>query len=236
MVERRLEPETSLLALRRSRAEWSGRETRARSTQSRLRSALEEVDDRIRAYRARIEAEAQSELSIATAELAELQTRLPALQQRVDRSALRAPVRGIVNQIGLTTLGGVAQAGDPLVEIVPLDDTLLVEAYLRPADIAFLFPGQKVRVKITAYDFARYGALSGEIIRIGADAQSHPNREEEVFVVHIRTSTNILDADGVNLEVVPGMVAQVDILAGKRTIAEYLTQTVLRVKQRAFRE
>lgn len=236
LVERRIEPELRLLDLRRSRADWSGRVVRAQSALSRLRAALEEVDDRIRAYRTRLRAEALSELSIATAELAELETRLPALQERVSRSDLRAPMRGIVNQVHLTTLGGLAKAGDPLIEIVPLDETVLVEAYIRPSDVAFLHPGQPVRVKITAYDYSRYGALEGEITRIGADAQTRPDRDEQAFVIQIQTKTNMLDADGAALEVVPGMVAQVDILAGKKTIAEYLKKPLVRVKDRAFQE
>lgn len=236
LVERRVEPETTILALRRNEAEWRGREIRAQATLERLRSGLEEIDDRIRSVRSEARAAALSELSIATAELAELEPRLPALMQRVTRSELRAPVRGIVNRIFLTTLGGVAQAGETLLEIVPLDDTLLVEAYVRPSDIAFLYPGQPVRVKITAYDFSRYGGLDGEITRIGADAITRPDRDEQVFIVHVRTQTNILDADGAALEIIPGMVAEVDILAGKRTILEYLTQPVIRVRDRALRE
>ena len=236
LVERRVEPETTMLALRRTLAEWQGREVRAEAALARLEAALDEIDDRVAATRARARAAALSELSIATAELAELETRLPALASRVTRSELRAPVRGIVNQVKLTTLGGVAQAGDPLVEIVPLDDTLLVEAYLRPSDIAFIYPGQPVKVKITAYDFSRYGSIDGEITRIGADAVQRPDREEPVFVVQVRTSTNILDADGAALEIIPGMVAEVDILAGRKSVLEYITQPVVRVRDRALRD
>ncbi|MCC6006437.1 MAG: HlyD family type I secretion periplasmic adaptor subunit [Rhodobacteraceae bacterium] len=236
LVERRVEPETTMLALRRTLAEWQGRQVRAAAALMRLDAALDEIDDRIAALRARGRAQALSELSIATAELAELETRLPALQQRVTRSELRAPVRGIVNQIKLTTIGGVAQAGEPLIEIVPLDDSLLVEAYLRPSDIAFVYPGQPVKVKITAYDFSRYGGIDGEITRIGADAVRRPDREEQVFVVQVRTSTNILDADGAALEIIPGMVAEVDILSGRKTVLEYLTQPIVRVRDRALRD
>jgi len=236
LVERRVEPETTILGLRRNEAEWRGREIRAAATLVRLRSSLDEIDDRIRSVRSEVRAAALSELSIATAELAELEPRLPALIQRVTRSELRAPVRGIVNRILLTTQGGVAQAGETLLEIVPLDDTLLVEAYVRPSDIAFLYPGQPVKVKITAYDFSRYGGLDGEITRIGADAVTRPDRDEQVFIVHVRTQTNILDADGAALEIIPGMVAEVDILAGQKTVLEYLTQPVIRVKDRALRE
>ena len=236
LVDRRVEPETTILGLRRNEAEWRGREIRAAATLVRLRSSLDEIDDRIRSVRSEARAAALSELSIATAELAELEPRLPALIQRVTRSELRAPARGIVNRILLTTQGGVAQAGETLLEIVPLDDTLLVEAYVRPSDIAFLYPGQPVKVKITAYDFSRYGGIDGEITRIGADAVTRPDRDEQVFIVHVRTQTNILDADGAALEIIPGMVAEVDILAGQKTVLEYLTQPVIRVKDRALRE
>jgi len=236
LVERRVEPETTMLALRRSEAEWQGREVRASAALQRLQSALDEIDDRIRALRSGARAAALSELAIATAELAELEPRLPALLQRVTRSEVRAPVRGVVNRILKTTLGSLVQAGETLVEIVPLDDSLLVEAFVRPSDIAFLYPGQPVKVKITAYDFSRYGGLDGEITRIGADAVRRPDRDEQAFVVQVRTATNILDADGEALEILPGMVAEVDILSGRKTVLEYLTRPVIRVKERALRE
>lgn len=236
LVERRVEPETSLLTLRRSRAEAEGRATQAAARLIGLDAALAEIDDRIAALRTRSRADALGELARATGELDELQSRMPALARRATRSDLRAPERGIVNQIHLTTLGGVAAPGEPLVEIVPLDDVLRVEAWLRPSDIAFLRPGQEVRVKITAYDFSRYGALEGAILRIGADAVQRPDRDEQAFVAEIRTRTNILDADGAAVEIVPGMVAEVDILAGRRSVLDYLTQPVVRVRDRAFRD
>lgn len=236
LVERRIEPETTLLALRRNQAEWQGREVRASAALHRLQSGLDEIDDRINALRSQQRASALAELAIATAELAEIEQRLPALQQRVTRSELRAPVRGVVNRVLVTTLGGVVQAGETLIEIVPLDETLLVEAYVRPSDIAFLYPGQPVRVKITAYDYSRYGGIEGQISRIGADATRRPDRDEQAFVVQVRTDTNILDADGAALEIIPGMVAEIDILAGRKTVLEYLTQPVIRVRDRALRE
>jgi adhesin transport system membrane fusion protein len=235
LVARGVEPETTLLSLRRTEAEWRGRKTRANAALVRLRSALDEIDDQMRARRSRQRAAALSDLALATAELAALRPSLPALQSRAARARLRAPVRGVVNRIHRSTLGGLARAGEDLIEIVPLDDTLLVEAFVRPADIAFLHPGQPV--KVTAYDFSRYGSLDGEIVRIGADAVTRSERdEEEFFVVQIRTEDNILGADGVAVEIMPGMVTQVDILAGKKTVLEYLTRPVVRVKENALRE
>lgn len=236
LVERGVEPEITLLALRRSMAEWQGREVRAAAALIRLSAALGEIDSRLAALHARADAQARGEMALATAELAELQTRLPALEQRVTRAELRAPLRGVVNRIMLTTVGGVAQAGDALVEIVPIDDALLVEAYLRPSDIAFLYPGQPVRVRITAYDASRYGSLEGEIQRIGADAVQRPDRDEMVFVVEVRTFTNILDAEGAALQIVPGMIAEVDILAQKKTVLDYILRPVVRVRDAAFRD
>ena len=162
---------------------------------------------------------------------------LPALENRASRAQVRAPVKGIVNRLHRSTLGGLARSGEELVEIVPLDDSLLVEAYVRPEDIAFLRAGQKVRVKITAYDFARYGALDGEIIRIGADTITRSERnDEEVFVVEVRTEDRLLDAAGNPVEIIPGMIAEVDILSGRKTVLDYLLQPVLKIKDRAFRD
>jgi len=237
LVERGMEPATTLLSLRRSEAEWRGREVRAEASLDRLQSALDEIDDRIAAQRSRFRSAALTDLATATAELAALRPALPALQSRAARSRITAPVRGIVNRVHRATLGSMARSGEELIEIVPLDDTLLVEAYVRPDDIAFLYPGQPVKVTITAYDASRYGSLSGEILRIGANTITRSERsEEEVFVVEIRTTDTILDAEGVAVEIMPGMVAQADFLAGQKTVLDYLMRPVVRVKERALRD
>lgn len=126
---------------------------------------------------------------------------------------------------------------EELFEFVPLDDRHLVEAYVRPENIAFLHAGQPVKLKITAYDFARYGALDGEITRIGANTVTRPERnDEEVFVIEIQTHHAILDASGVAVEIIPGMIAEVDILSGKKTVMDYLLQPGIKIKDRALRE
>lgn len=237
LVEQRMEPATTLLALRRNEAEWRGRKVRAEAVMNRLKSGLDEIDDRIGSTRSRFRSAALTDLALVTAELATLQPALPALQNRANRAQVRAPVRGIVNRIHKSTTGGLARSGEELVEIVPLDDTLLVEAYVRPADIGFLHAGQRVKVKITAYDFARYGGLTGEIIRIGANTVTRSERnEEEVFVVEIRTENTMLDPGGFSIEIIPGMIAEVDILSGKKTVLDYLIQPVLKIKDQALRE
>lgn len=237
LVQRHMEPATTLLSLRRSEAEWKGHKVRAIAATNRLKTGLSEIDDRIKAAESRFRSTALTDLALATAELAALKPTLPALKNRAARAQVRAPVRGIVNRIHKTTLGGLARSGEELIEVVPLDDSLLVEAFVRPDDIAFLHAGQKVKVKLTAYDFARYGALDGQIIRIGADTVTKSERQEdEVFVVEIRTSGTLLDADGIAVEIIPGMVAQVDILSGRKTVLDYLIQPVLKIKNRALRD
>ncbi|NOD97696.1 HlyD family type I secretion periplasmic adaptor subunit [Ruegeria sp. HKCCD6228] len=237
LVERQMEPATTLLALRRSEAEWRGRKVRAEAVTNRLQTGLDEIDDRIQAVRSRFRSAALTDLALATAELAALQPALPALRDRASRAQVRSPVRGIVNRIHRSTIGGLARSGEDLVEIVPLDDTLLVEAYVKPEDIAFLHAGQPVKVKITAYDFARYGALDGEIIRIGADTVTRSERnDEEVFVVEIRTKSTMLDGNGIAVEIIPGMIAEVDILSGRKTVLDYILQPVVKIKDQALRE
>ncbi|WP_171136663.1 HlyD family type I secretion periplasmic adaptor subunit [Ruegeria sp. HKCCC1038] len=237
LVEKQMEPMTTLLALRRSEAEWKGRQVRADAVVNRLRASLDEVDDQIAATRSRFRSAALTDLALVTAELAALEPALPALETRTERAQIRAPVRGVVNRLHRSTIGGLARGGEELIEIVPLDDTLLVEAYVKPDDIGFLHPGQNVKVKLTAYDFARYGGLEGQIQRIGADTVTRSERsDEEVFVVEIRTENTMLDGGGVTVEIIPGMVAEVDILSGRKTVLDYVIQPVLKVKDRALRE
>lgn len=237
LVERGVEPRTTLLALRQREEDLAGRIAGAQATLQGIGAALSGIDDTAAATRSRFRAEALAELSDATAELASLRPALPALQSLADRAVLRAPVRGVVNRLYRRTLGGAVRAGEDMVEIVPLDDRLLVEAYVLPQDIAFLSEGQPVRVKLTAYDFTRYGALEGRILRIGANAVRRDERDQaEVFVITVETAGAILDADGLQVRILPGMTAEVDVLAGQRRVIDYLLQPLERVRARAFRE
>ncbi len=237
LVERGIEPRTTLLSLRQREEDLTGRIAGAQSALARLDSALLEVEDSIAATRSRFRAESLRELADATSELATLRPALPALESLAARAVLRAPVKGVVNRLHRRTLGGAVRAGEDVAEVVPLDDRLLIEAYVAPQDIAFLRTGQPVRVKITAYDFTRYGMLDGEILRIGANAIRRDERDEaEVFVITVRTEGAIVDADGAQVQILPGMTAEVDVLAGKRRVIDYLLQPLERVRARAFQD
>jgi adhesin transport system membrane fusion protein len=167
-------------------------------------------------------------------------------KDRLDRTVIMSPVRGIVNKIHINTIGRVIGSGEDIMEIVPADDTLLIEANIRPSDIAFVRPGQNAKVRFTAYDFAVYGSLDGKVERIGVDTVTAPNsgggQEADVnasyYSIRVRTDSNTLGRDrrGEDLAIIPGMVSEVDIVTGKKTILSYLLRPFNRAMERALRE
>ena len=130
----------------------------------------------------------------------------------------------------------MVQQGQTVVEIVSIGETVTVEAFVAPDEIAFIRPDLEIKVRITAYDASRYGALDGRVTRIGAGTVLAPDEETSVYVVEIWLVGALADADGQNLGVIPGMVAQVDMLSEPKTMLEYLTKPVIRVKDRVFRD
>lgn len=179
--------------------------------------------------------EARLELNDVVAELSRLSESNTALEDQVRRTSVASPVHGTIKQIMLNTIGGVIQPGMSLMEIVPLDDTLLVEARVRPADIAFLHPDQHAIVKFSAYDFAIYGGLDAVVEHISADTISD-EKGESFYLVRVRTDRSYLGTDTDPLPIIPGMVGSVDILTGKKTVLSYLMKPVLRARERAFTE
>lgn len=145
-------------------------------------------------------------------------------------------MKGVIKQLKVTTVGGVIQPGMDLVEIVPIDDQLLIEAQIRPADIAFLHPGQKAMVKLTAYDFSIYGGLEAELEHISADSITNEEDGENYYMIRLRTKKNYLERNGVKLSIIAGMTADVDILTGKKTVLDYLLKPILKAKERALKE
>lgn len=236
LVAQSLEPRTELLRLQRQLEDLRGEAQSKRHSLRRLAVAIEEIDLEIDATRNRFAAEARSELGEVAGEIAELRETLPVRADQVARARLRSPVDGVVNRLHVSTIGSVADPGEALVEIVPGDDRLVVEAYVKPADIGFLYPDQPVKIKITAYDFARYGGLEGRLATIGADVVEVPDLEEKMYPVEVSTTGVLRDAGGQPLDIIPGMVVEVDILSGKRTVLDYLIEPVVKVKQNAFRD
>ena len=172
------------------------------------------------------------ELSDTLRRLAVLSAGSGTLDDRLTRTDIRAPVRGTVLRLLAHTPGGVVQAGKPVLEILPLDDRLLLQARLAPEDIGFVRPGMQAAVKYTAYDHAIYGGLQAEVLSISPDALTD-NRGRHYFEVKLRTERADL---GPGLPILPGMLAQVDLLVGKRSIASYLTRPLRQARQNALSE
>jgi len=197
---------------------------------SRLEEAKKAVQEGILGFRNK----AREQLNEVRAQLAGVGEANIALEDRVERTAVRSPVRGTVKQLFVNTVGGVVQPGMDLVEVVPLEDSLLVEARIRPSDIAFLHPGQKAVVKFSAYDFAIYGGLEARLEQISADTIT-TKEDESYYRVRVRTDKGYLGTEQNKYPIIPGMTATVDILTGKKTVLEYLLKPVLRAKEYALR-
>jgi adhesin transport system membrane fusion protein len=159
----------------------------------------------------------------------------------VRRTELRSPVRGVVNRLNVTTIGAVVAPGASLMEITPLDDTLLVEGRIRPQDIAFVRPSQEAVVKLSAYDSSVYGSLHGRVERISADTitddKGDKNERGETFYrVMVRTEKNHLGTTEQPLPIIPGMVATVEVLTGKKSVLDYLLKPARTLRDEALRE
>lgn len=205
------------------------------STIPKAQSAMQETAQRMTFRKAEIEAAITDELNKRRLELSSLHESLVSGGDRVTRTELRSPVRGTVKRIAITTLGGVVKPGEAIMEIVPLDDTLLVEARVRPADVAFLRPGQQAMVKISAYDFAIYGGLEAVLEQISADT-IEDKRGEFYYLVKARTNKTAIQYHNQTLPIIPGMMATVDILIGKKTVLDYLLKPILKAREKALRE
>ena len=235
MVAKKLMPQVDLLRVQREIADLEGQLSTIRSTIPRLQGAVNEADQRVNEFDLTTKAEISGELNVTRAELKSVQELLFAGEDRVTRTEVRSQVRGTIKELKRNTVGGVLRPGEDILEIVPLDDTLLVEARIRPADIAFLRPGQQATIKITAYDFSIYGGLSGKLERISADTIKD-EEGESFYRVYLRTDTNTLTHLDNELPIIPGMTTQVEILTGEKTVLDYILKPILKAKERALRE
>jgi len=231
----RVVSKVQLLRLQRQVNDLAGELETTRLAVPRVEAALGEANRRIDERALSFRAEAQRELNAVQAEAAALEEVIAAEADMVSRTEVRSPVRGTVKQLFVNTVAGVIQPGADLVEIVPLEDNLLIEARVRPPDIAFLHPGQPAVVKVTAYDFAIYGGLDAVVEDISADTITD-ERGESFYRVRVRTHDNALHEADEPLPIIPGMTTQVDILTGDKTVLDYLLGPILRAKERALRE
>ena len=235
MVDRGVTPRVELLRVQRQVNELEQDLETGRISVPKADAALAEAQRRQAERRAAFRSAAQQDLNAQRVQLRSLQESMTSVRDRVARTEVKSPVRGIVQRIKINTIGGVIKPGDDLVEVVPLDDTLLVEARIRPSDIAFLRPGQDAQVKLTAYDYATYGILPGKLEYISADTIVD-EQGQSYYRIRVRTAATYLGTEDRPLHIIPGMVAQVDVLTGKKTVLEYLLKPVIRARNNALRE
>lgn len=224
-----------ILRLRRSEVETRGLLDSITLSIPKAESEIKETDNKINGSRSKFQSDALAELNEAITNLSKAQASSKALEDQVERTMVVSPVRGIVQQIMVNTVGGVIQPGSDLVEIVPLDDNLMIEAKINPRDIAFLHPGQEAMIKFTAYDYTIYGGLKGKVMQISPDTVTD-KEGHSYYVVRLRTDKNYLGSKEKPMVIIPGMVATVDILTGKKTILSYLLKPIIRAQAEAMRE
>ncbi len=235
LVQSGVVPKITLLRLRREANDLEGEIKATILALPRAKAAAAEANRRIEEKYLNFRSEALRELNLRKAEFAQVEQSILAARDRVVRTDIRSPVKGIVKQLKIRTIGGVVMPGMDLLEIVPLDDTLLVEARVLPADVAFLKPGQEATVKLTAYDFSIYGGLSAKLVRISADTIVD-ERGDSYYQIIVRTDKSELVHRGKVLPIIPGMVASVDILTGRKTVLDYILKPVLKARDRALSE
>ena len=237
LVDKGIEPRMTLVQAESDARTAQGDAATARENVGRSVANAAEARAEVAQARADWLAKTGQDLAQARADLAAQQSVLPAAQERVNRSTVVSPVNGTVNRVLVTTRGSSVQAGAPIVEVVPSDDRLIVEAQVKPSDIGFIYPQQKATVKLTAYDSSLYGSLHGQVIAISPDATISQKDNQSFYTVQVAVDHPALRSPaGETLPIGAGMVAEVDLLGHKRRIISYLLTPITRVTDTAFRE
>lgn len=236
LLERGMVARVDVIRLERDKSDLQSEIRQAQDGIPQVQSSISEAEQRIQERRNNARSLALAELNEKRVRMSALLEQMRASEDRVVRTEVRAPLKGIVKAVNFNTIGGVVQPGEDMIEIVPIEETLLIEAKVSPKDVAFLHPGQAAKIRLTAYDFSIYGGLEGELEQISADT-IEDERGEHFYHVRVRTAeTGLTGKDGEPLPIIPGMVAEVDILTGKRTVLQYLLKPFLKARHKAFRE
>jgi adhesin transport system membrane fusion protein len=235
MVAQGIKPRVEFLKLQRELSDITERYNAVLSSIPRLNAAISEIDSKIRQAQSEFTSKARLDLNEAETEYKRVGSESSALADQVTRTIIKSPINGIVQKIHVNTVGGVIKPGDNLIEIVPTEGGLLVEAKVKPSDIAFLYPGQKAVVKVTAYDFSVYGSMDGVVSTISPDTETD-QKENVYYIVRIQTNKKYLGSKNKPLKIIPGMMVNVDVITGKKTVLEYILKPLLKAKQYTFSE
>ena len=235
MVKQGVKSKVTFMQLQREESKIKGDLDASKNAIPRIKASISEIKNNIEEAKITFRNEAKAQLNEATAEKMRVQENTEALMDQQDRTIVRSPINGVIQKLYVHTIGGVIQPGEDLVEIVPTDDVLWLEVKIKPSDIAFIYPGQKAVVKVSAYDFAIYGSLEGEVVHISADT-TKDEKDNIFYTIHIKTKKNHLGTEAKPLKIIPGMTVNVDIMTGKKSVMDYILKPILRAKQYTFTE
>ncbi|UJQ95779.1 HlyD family type I secretion periplasmic adaptor subunit [Mariluticola halotolerans] len=236
LAAKKLVSQTEMIAAQRDFSESMGQRDAVIQSIGRLKAALSEAELQAQQADLQFRQDALTDMTLRLAELSSAEEALRGASDRVSRTDIRSPVDGIVNEIAVNTIGGFVTPGERLIDIVPVEDTLLIEARLKPSDVAFVLPGQPALIKFTAYDFSIFGGLEGEVANVSADSIVDPNTREAYYVVLIKTGDSLLHYKNQELPILPGMVATVEIMTGRKTILQFLLKPINKARSEALRE
>lgn len=236
MVDKKLVSRTEYITAQQAVADAKGQLDATVQSIAKSQAALQEAQLQVQQAELQFRQDAQTDLTGKLAELASAEETLRGASDRVSRTDIRSPVDGIVNSLAVNTVGGFVNAGEKLLDIVPVAEKLLIEARLQPSDVAFVLPGQPANIKFTAYDFSIFGGLKGKVQNVSADSIVDPNTREAYYVVLIETDASSLSYRGRDLPILPGMVSSVEILTGHKTVLQYLLKPINKARDEAFHE
>jgi len=237
LVERGIEPQMTLVQLQNSASVATSEAAQAAAAVGRAQSAVAEARATLSQVRQSWRAQTGTELAAAQAEMAARSRTVPALAARFSRSTIAAPVTGRVNRVLVSTVGSSIAPGQPIIEVVPSNDTLIVEAQVGPKDIGFVRIKQKAKINVSAYDSAIYGSMAGEVVTISPDATVDERTGESHYTVRVRADAkSLVDRQGTPLAIGPGMTAEVSLLGDKRSVMAYILTPITRLSETAFRE
>lgn len=237
LVRDNIAPATRLLELQRQLEQARGERDRALVSIDQARSGMQELETEIANARANYSLRAMDELNTVVAEQSELRESLPRLEERVSRTVIRAPMEGIISRLNFRTPGGFVNTGDVMLELVPTGEALIIEAQIMPQDISRIRLEDDVRIRLSAYDSAKYGSVDGRVIRISPDAVvDERNGGMSHYLVDVAIEGELVLDTGEVVTFIPGMTATVDVLSGKRTVMEYIWQPIARVQELALRD
>ena len=235
MVKQGVKSKVSFMKLQREENKLKEELDTAESSIPSIEAGISEIANTIEEAKGEFRNQAKKELNEVTAEAMRIKENSQALDDQMDRTLVRSPIKGIIQKLYVHTIGGVVKPGEDLVEIVPTDDNLWLEVKIKPSDIAFIYPGQKAVVKVSAYDFAIYGSLNGEVVHIAADT-TKDQKDNVFYTIHIKTDKNHLGSKTKPLKIIPGMTVDVDIITGKKSVMDYILKPILKAKQYTFTE